>query len=164
MSYAKGQGSTGHQNSQHLTFISFVASQHGQGHSLVRQGLFPGGYQHYTGGYQHYTGGSLTHLSGRVCNTVGINTPAMALYRIESQTPTRLTMVGLSRMGMMCAGIPCQKCSRKLCTCKSQAKKSNSNYTQSQQHVSFMEKSKTPSYFGKKYDSGPCLNNNIFST
>ena len=56
----------------------------------------------------------VSYLSGRVCNTVGMSTPAMALYSIESQTPTRFTIVGLSNIGIICAGIPCQKCRRKL--------------------------------------------------
>lgn len=34
-----------------------------------------------------------TDLSGNACSTVGIKTPEIALYRIESQTPTILTTV-----------------------------------------------------------------------
>lgn len=34
-----------------------------------------------------------TDLSGNACSTVGIKTPEIALYRIESQTPTIFTTV-----------------------------------------------------------------------
>lgn len=59
-----------------------------------------------------------SHLSGSACRTVGINTPEMALYRMESQTPTMLTTVCEPKTGSMWGGMPCQKCSRKLWTCE----------------------------------------------
>lgn len=36
---------------------------------------------------------SCTDLSGNACSTVGIKTPEIALYKIESQTPTIFTTV-----------------------------------------------------------------------
>ena len=54
-----------------------------------------------------------TYLSGNACNTVGISTPEMALYRIQSHTPTRSTTGRVSSMGTMWEGMPCQKWSRK---------------------------------------------------
>ena len=63
-----------------------------------------------------YSAGILTDLSGSACSTVGMSTPEMAVYRMESHTPTRLTMTGVASRGRMCDGIPCQKCNRKLCT------------------------------------------------
>ena len=53
------------------------------------------------------------YLSGSACRTVGMRTPDMALYKMESQTPTRFTMVVDDRIGMICGGMPCQKCNRK---------------------------------------------------
>lgn len=36
---------------------------------------------------------SYTDLSGSACSTVGIKTPEIALYKMESQTPTIFTTV-----------------------------------------------------------------------
>ena len=47
-----------------------------------------------------------------------MSTLATALYRMASHTPTRVTNTELSSIVFMCVGIPCQKCNRKLCTCK----------------------------------------------
>ena len=49
------------------------------------------------------------YLSGRGCKTVGIRTLAIALYKMESQTPTRVTSTLQSRIDLMWFGIPCQK-------------------------------------------------------
>lgn len=57
-----------------------------------------------------------THLSGRACRTVGMRTPEMALYKMESHTPTMFTTVDEPKTGSMCGGMPCQKCNRKLWT------------------------------------------------
>lgn len=35
----------------------------------------------------------ISYLSGKACSTVGIKTPEIALYRIESHTPTIFTTV-----------------------------------------------------------------------
>ena len=43
----------------------------------------------------------MTDLSGKACNTVGMRTPDIALYKIESHTPTRFIMVEEERMGII---------------------------------------------------------------
>lgn len=42
-----------------------------------------------------------TNLSGNACSTVGIKTPEIALYNIESQTPTIFTTVEEPNTGSM---------------------------------------------------------------